>query len=341
MKIAAIIPAHNEGKVIRKAIISLRRAEMKPTDIFVVDDVSTDQTSEKAREAGAKLLILARNVGKSTALKQGINHFQLCENYDYVVFMDADSEVDENCLKAFEEAAENDSQAGLFAGQVKSKRGNYISAYRAIEYAIGHDLHKSGQSRRGLLFIAPGCASMYKSEILKELKFENNTLAEDMDLTMQVQRKRLKIIYVPEAIVYTQDPKTLKDYLLQITRWQRGVWQVIKKHRVMAFQKKQNVDWLIIIMVLDALLWSRTLWLFGLLIILPLELFVQLLFLDITFLSGLAVYTAFKNRRLDVIYKFPRYFWLSYLSSFVFIKTFAEIMVFRKEMRQWSRVKRY
>jgi len=342
--IAIMIPAHNEELVLKDTIEALLDAGAHLEDIYVVDDASKDKTSEIAHQCGTNLLTLKENGGKAVALRKLFRYYMLGDRYEFIILLDADTKVDSQFLQAFHIAAIKDSSVSLYVGQVVSAKGGYISAGRAVEYAIGQDLFKSGMSKHGLIFVAPGCASMYRGSVLKTLKFEGDTLAEDMDLTMQVQRQRGKIVYVPEAIVITQDPGSIRDYSKQVVRWFRGTWQVIKKHRVMAFEKKQKVDAMMLFLMLDALIFNRLIWFMAVLWLFSFSWSALLaaLAIDTAVAFAIAVYAARKNRRWDVIYKFPMYFWLTgYLNPVLFLKTFFEIMVFSKETLAWNKVQRY
>jgi len=102
MKIAAVIPAFNEGHNIGNVVRGV--LAFVPTAI-VVDDGSTDNTSEAAAEAGAMVLRHESNMGKGAALKTG---FQcLVEHgYDGVITIDADGQHDPAEIPLFVDAAE-------------------------------------------------------------------------------------------------------------------------------------------------------------------------------------------------------------------------------------------
>lgn len=104
MRIAVIIPAHNEQEVIESTIDALWRAKVQPADVYVVDDASSDKTSAIAAACGVQLLTLTTNLGKSGALNAVIQHFKLCENYDYIAFLDADTKVREDYFQVLKAA---------------------------------------------------------------------------------------------------------------------------------------------------------------------------------------------------------------------------------------------
>lgn len=345
-KISVLIPAYNEELVIEGTIKALVAADCNLKDIYVVDDRSTDKTAEIARKSGVNVYTVPVNGGKARAQVAALEYFGLCEGpiaYDWVIFLDGDSKVDKQFFAKMKAAAVDDSNS-LYVGQIKSVRNSHVfSAARAAEYAFGHDFIKQGQDNFGVIFVSPGCASMYNAKVLRHLKIDHKTLAEDMDLTMQVHRYGGKVKYVNDAIVHTQDPKSLKDYYKQILRWNRGFWQVVIKHRVFGLCKKQRVDWYMMFITADALLTNRVVWFLGIGTIFswnPLTLLGGLL-IDFGVSLLVALYAAWKTKRLDVLTKLPLYFWLRPLADFVNIKSFVEIVLLRKELLAWNKVARY
>jgi cellulose synthase/poly-beta-1,6-N-acetylglucosamine synthase-like glycosyltransferase len=157
---------------------------------------------------------------------------------------------------------------------------------------------------------------------------------------MQVHRKGFKVCYVPAAQVYTQDPGNLKDYHKQVLRWYRGFWQVVKKHDVFSFKKKQKVDWYIMLITLDALIFNRIFGLIFLLLFSP-ALIPTVLTLDLALAFLVSCYAGYRTKRLDIIYKFPVYYWLSYVNFYAYIRSFVEIVLQKKELLAWNKVQRY
>lgn len=84
-----VIPAHNERSDIARVIREIR--EVCDLDIVVVDDASSDDTVQRARQAGAFVLPLALQLGAWGAIQTGIR-YALRRGYAYVLTMDADGQ---------------------------------------------------------------------------------------------------------------------------------------------------------------------------------------------------------------------------------------------------------
>ncbi|MDR3569510.1 MAG: glycosyltransferase family 2 protein [Syntrophobacteraceae bacterium] len=75
--VSVIIPARNEAKGIQTIIAGVRKVldeTGRSHEILVVDDGSSDQTAERAREAGAIVLCHPYNIGNGAAIKTGIRY---------------------------------------------------------------------------------------------------------------------------------------------------------------------------------------------------------------------------------------------------------------------------
>src|SRR5438105_13991697 len=88
LKTAAIIPAYREEKHISDVI---RRTREQLDHVVVIDDGSSDNTAQSAREAGAEVIVHGQNRGKGEAIKTGLRHW-LDRQFIYVIILDADGQ---------------------------------------------------------------------------------------------------------------------------------------------------------------------------------------------------------------------------------------------------------
>ncbi|RKS06331.1 cellulose synthase/poly-beta-1,6-N-acetylglucosamine synthase-like glycosyltransferase [Nocardiopsis sp. Huas11] len=240
--LAVVIPAHNEEPVIDGAIASALSL-FDRWDIYVVSDSSGDATAQIAASTGVNVLELLTNRGKAGAIEAVIDEFSLTDNYDGVVILDADTELDEGYVRGAKRQLSDPAVAAV-AGFVVSEWkpwertfvGRTISAYRDRLYFLLQYFMRFGQTwkRTNTSFIVPGFASVYRSSALREVEINPKGLViEDFNMTFEVQRKRLgKISMRPDTKAYSQDPFTFRDYYKQVGRWTLGFWQTVRRHKV-------------------------------------------------------------------------------------------------------------
>lgn len=85
--VSVVIPAFNEARTVGAAVrAAVGHPQVK--EVIVVDDGSTDGTSERAREAGARVITMPMNAGKASAMDAGV----AVATEDVILFLDADCE---------------------------------------------------------------------------------------------------------------------------------------------------------------------------------------------------------------------------------------------------------
>lgn len=83
--VTVLIPAFNEEDYIQATIEAIKTLN-KVDQIIVVNDCSTDHTSELAKAAGAEVIDLPRNLGKGGALNYGLQYVK----GDVIALLDGD-----------------------------------------------------------------------------------------------------------------------------------------------------------------------------------------------------------------------------------------------------------
>ncbi len=251
VNLIALIPAYNEEAVIAKTIKSILDAGMRPDDVIVINDASIDKTAEIARRFGVTVFDNQVNLGKAGGVTNTLRIIFSSSRYKdltHICFLDADTLVDSGYFRAVRKRLSDDLKEcereakrnrtrkpiSILCGKAKSIPHNYLTAFRACEYWISYAIYKPGQSKIRTTTVAPGCASTYSVYALQYVKWSEDTVVEDMDATVQVALAGGKIAYEPTAVVYTQDPSTLRDYIGQLgKRWYAGSWQVMGKHKLL------------------------------------------------------------------------------------------------------------
>ena len=233
--ICVLIPAFNDAAVIKRCIESVMAAGVDARHIYVVDDASTDETRDVVWGfVGINVLVNSHQRGRMGGVADAVAHFRLEERYEYFAILDADSHVATDYFTEILVRFLEYPEAVLVCGTPRSERHNWFTAYRAYEYALTLRLYRLA---RLVVTVAPGCASVYRTHALHQLEWEG-----DVDQTVQVRQRHLgQIVYARNALVYTTDPPTLRDYINELTRWYRGSWQVLRLRGV-AFRQETRPE---------------------------------------------------------------------------------------------------
>ena len=89
IKISAVIPVYNRAALIRRAVDSVLSQTVKPYEVIVVDDGSTDDTPRILAAYGDKLTVIRQqNRGVSAARNAGIK----AAGGDWIALLDSDDE---------------------------------------------------------------------------------------------------------------------------------------------------------------------------------------------------------------------------------------------------------
>lgn len=326
-----LVAAHNEELVLATTLRSAIAGGMAREHIYVVDDHSGDRTSEIARSIlpHANVFKVGRS-GKGLALSRAAAHFKLPKRYRWIHIADADGAFAHDYFAVFRQQLKFGYAAAT--GYIRSLQGKRISEYRVYEYTVGMELYRRVQALLGVISIIPGPTSCFRADVFEKLDFTNKALTEDFDVTLQIYRLKLgKIQFIPQAVAYTQDPLTIRAFLRQITRWNRGVMQGIVRHKIgrrfspidayLMYQVGQSL-----LLFLNCFVWVpyMSMGRGG-------PAFASMTFLlDVLMTFFIVILVAMRTKRWEIISAFPVIYGIKWLSLGVFIKAFFEVVVLRK-----------
>jgi glycosyltransferase involved in cell wall biosynthesis len=114
---AAVIPAYQDEKHIGDIA---RRTLERLDHVLVVDDGSTDQTAERAREAGVEIVVHPENRGKGEAIKTGLAYWFAASNpggaIEWAILLDSDGQHLPEEIDRFLKAAASVTRPTFFIG---------------------------------------------------------------------------------------------------------------------------------------------------------------------------------------------------------------------------------
>jgi glycosyltransferase involved in cell wall biosynthesis len=130
LRVAVVVPCHNEAATVGKVVRDFRAALPQAT-VLVVDNASTDDTAEVARRAGARVVREPR-AGKGFALLAG---FREARGADYFVMVDGDDTYPAQDVEKLLEAAQGGADMVVGTRLAGAEQG----AFRA-GHSLGNQL---------------------------------------------------------------------------------------------------------------------------------------------------------------------------------------------------------
>lgn len=230
--VAVIIPAFNEEKVIAACVASVLQSDYPNFRVFIVDDGSTDHTSDVVRALVADnpqvQLLREENAGKWHAANLALSQI------DAPIFIaaDADSIFLPDTIRWLVQPFRDD-RVGAVAGLVEvGNRVNILTDFQHQEYMVTQNVLRRAHEFFDGILVVPGAVGAWRTvAVRKGGGFSGETITEDADLTVAVHRAGYRVRFEERARSITEAPITVRAFLRQRLRWQLGMLQVSWKHR--------------------------------------------------------------------------------------------------------------
>ncbi|QQG38446.1 MAG: glycosyltransferase family 2 protein [Candidatus Woesearchaeota archaeon] len=228
-KLSVVIPTYNEEKNIGRCIDSILNSNYNKNriEIIVVDDSSKDKTADIVKKYKFVRLIKQPHLGKSEVLNKG---FKTAKN-DFILVIDADTIIERDFIKEIVNPF-SDKKVGAVTGIIKVKNKGLLPTFQNVEYSFYNLIRHSFSSvfRNSVWFL--GALACYRKKVVKETGlFKKDTMTEDLDLAMEMNRKGYRNISIAKAVGYTNVPKNFKELFLQRYRWWIGGLQSVFKNK--------------------------------------------------------------------------------------------------------------
>jgi peptidoglycan-N-acetylglucosamine deacetylase len=229
---AVLVPAFNEEAVICKSIQALLDSKLINFEIIVIDDGSTDRTAEVVRAAfssNRRVKIISKpNGGKASALNYGLNQTRA----EIVITQDSDTMFEPDAIPLLLRHFQDPAVGAVAGAALVGNKVSWITQFQALEYVTSQNLDRRAMEVVNAIPVAPGAIGAWRRAALNSIgRFSDDTLAEDADATISLERAGWRVLYEPRAIARTEAPERLSSFLKQRFRWMFGMLQAAYKHR--------------------------------------------------------------------------------------------------------------
>jgi cellulose synthase/poly-beta-1,6-N-acetylglucosamine synthase-like glycosyltransferase len=234
--VTAVIPMFNEGAAIKETLQSLLDSSypVGKLKVICVDDCSTDDSYEHAREvakkSGGRLRILRNraNLGKRRSIIRATRE----ADSEIIVSVDSDVVVDADAVHQLVRRFTDDRIAAVGGWvDVRNKQDNWLTRMQVVKYWYSYFFMKNLEWGFRRVMCLSGCLTAYRRAVLVELEpvlAQRSVLGvpikygEDRFLTRQIVKAGYLTTMTLAARCCTFVPSTLTAYFSQQLRWRRS-----------------------------------------------------------------------------------------------------------------------
>jgi len=230
-RLAILIPAHNEEKVLRDTLASLipQICVERGDRLIVIADNCTDSTAQIARDAGVEVLERFNTIqrGKGYALDHGLRHLE-ADAPSILLMMDADCHVHAGAVDALAEQVVRTGQPAQAVYLLeRPTRPGPRDLVSALAFMVKNLVRPSGLRRMGGPCLLTGTGMAFPWEVISRAKLASGNIVEDMQLGLDLALAGHAPLFCEQARVTGKLPEQNAAATTQRTRWEHGHLQTL------------------------------------------------------------------------------------------------------------------
>jgi glycosyltransferase involved in cell wall biosynthesis len=217
---AAVIPAYQDEKHIGDIV---RRTRERVDHVVVIDDGSSDRTAQRAREAGAEVIVHAQNRGKGEAIKTGLGQ-GIGRELAWVILLDSDGQHLPEEIDRFLSAAASVTRPTFFIGN----RMNDVARMPFIRRVVNRCMSSQISRICGQRIPDTQCGfRMVHRQMDPELLGGGHRFDYETEVLIIASRKGYRIESVPITTVYSDEVSKIHP-LRDALRFFKLMWRYRK-----------------------------------------------------------------------------------------------------------------
>ncbi len=252
--VSVVIPTFNSFNTLKDCIASIQNQTLQPKEIIVVDNGSSDGTSEKVKPnfPKVKLIKLNKNSGVTGGRNKGLE--AVSPKSRYVLFFDHDMVADKKMLEELIKTAQMDTAIGIVTPKIYyfDSRRRIWAAGTGINLWTGQILFRGGQDtgqfeKAEEVQVAPAVL-LVKREVIDKLKvFDERYFAtyEDTDFCFRAKRSGFMTYYSPFSKAFHKIPSNPQKESIRLLS--RAYW--IGRNRILFMRDFGNNFYIFLLFV--------------------------------------------------------------------------------------------
>jgi glycosyltransferase involved in cell wall biosynthesis len=186
--VSVIIPCRNSVATVAAAVRTALGQTVRPLEVLVVDDASSDGSADAAAAAGARVIRLERRCNAGGARNRGIEEAR----GDVLAFLDADVEIAPDWLAIVNEVLTSDPSIAAVGGRIFNGQPG---AWGDLDLLLNHSEWISGKARQCGSY--PTMAIAYRRDAVGHVRFPATNFGEDTFFALAVQALGGRLWYEP------------------------------------------------------------------------------------------------------------------------------------------------
>ena len=230
-----------------------------PPDLYrvhVVADNCTDGTAAVAVRFGASAheRFDDRHRGKGAALNWLIPRVLAGDTAADLVFVDADTRVSSNLLRAFGRELDGGAQVVQGLNLIAPSSDRPLTTLRALAFHLVCHVRPLAYQRLGVSVGLHGNGMSFRRDLVERLAWDEQVGVEDAALHLRLVRSGVVVRFARDAIVRSVVPDTLRGAHGQTVRWERGKFDLFRSGVAIVLAGLRHRDASSIVSGLDVLI---------------------------------------------------------------------------------------
>ena len=231
LRVAILVPAHNEGAVLRSTLERIKTQLITGDRLLVVADNCSDDTAAIGVAAGAEVVV--RNdltkYGKGYALDFGLKHLSQ-DAPAVVIVIDADCRIAEGSIDRLAATCAATNRPVQAVNLMTAPDESPIN-YRVAEFAwrVKNWVRPSGLHALNLPCQLTGTGMAFPWELIRSADLAHGSTIEDVKLGLDFAQAGNPPLFCPSAQVKSHFPWSIEGARSQRKRWEEGHIRLILK----------------------------------------------------------------------------------------------------------------
>lgn len=235
-KVSILVPCYNEADTVENTIRRLSEIKYPDYEIIVINDGSSDNTSEVVRSIidkypKVRFIDLKENCGKANALYLGL----IASKGEILLGVDSDSYIMPDALNYMVPHftnPHNGERVGAVTGNPRVRnRSSLLAKIQLCEYASIISLIKRTQRVWGKVMTVSGVVVAFRKRALMDAElWDRDMITEDIGVTWKLEKSFWDVRYEPRALCMMLVPESVKGLAKQRARWASGGMEILRRH---------------------------------------------------------------------------------------------------------------